>query len=586
MKRTIRRLTAETASRIAAGEVVDRPLSALKEILENSLDAGARNIEVRVEGALDRAFQVADDGIGIPRAELALALERHATSKLAGFDDLERLETLGFRGEALPSIAAVSRMKIVSAERDAEAAAFVEVEGGRITDEGEIARAAGTTVEVRDLFHNVPARRKFLHSPAGEMRSALRMIESYALAFPEVAFRLVVDGRERLELPAAAGHRERGAQLWSPRHAEQRVAATGERDGWRVEALLGLPEHARATREGQVFLVNRRWVQSPLLTQALRQAYGNLLPAGRFPAAVLWLSAPPARLDVNVHPTKREVRFADDDAVFSLVAGACARPLASLHPPFTVVRGGGPEPVWADRVREKPANQTWLGLESGGAARGAPPAALEPGAAAEAIHPVAAPVAAATEEPELWQLHRTYILAPVRGGLVIIDQHAAHERILYEEALARLHGERGASQQLLFPVLLDLSPDRFDLVLEIGPQLQQLGWDLSPLGPPTVVVQGIPSGLRSERPGQVLEDVLDGLSEDTASTAEQTLLERLARSYACHAATRAGDPLSREEMRTLVDRLFATSRPHGDPHGRVTFVRLDLDELHRRFGRT
>ncbi|MBI1798125.1 MAG: DNA mismatch repair endonuclease MutL [Candidatus Eisenbacteria bacterium] len=598
MKRTIRRLAADTASRIAAGEVIDRPLSALKEILENAFDAGARSIEIRVERALDHAFQVADDGTGIPAAEIELALERHATSKLTTLDDLDRLESLGFRGEALPSIAAVSRLKLVSAVNDAEVAALVRAEGGIVVERGEIARAPGTTVEVRDVFFNVPARRKFLSGPAGELRAATRMIESCALAFPAVAIRLTVDGRERFHWPAARDLRERCEQLWSPRHAAQRLLATGERDGVHVTAMLGLPEHARATREGQVFLVNRRWVQSPLIAQALRQAYGNLLPPGRFPAAVVWLTVPPARLDVNVHPTKREVRFADDDTVFGLIAGACAKPLASLHPPFTVVRGGAPEPAWADRVRERPSSQTWLGLETQAGA-GAPGAAAIPesadatagsrsaagsGSASGPAVSVAAR-APAEAESELWQLHRTYILAPVRGGLVIIDQHAAHERILYEEALARLQGERGAAQQLLFPVLVDLSRDHFDLLLELGPQLQQLGWDLSPLGPPTVVIQGVPSGLRTERPAQLLQDMLDGYGEDSASTADQQIVERIARSFACHAATRAGDALTREEMRTLVDRLFATSHPHGDPHGRVTFVRLDLDEFHRRFGR-
>jgi len=589
VKRTIRKLAAETASRIAAGEVVDRPLSALKEILENAFDAGARAIEVRVDRSLDHGFTVADDGAGIPSGELDLALERHATSKLSEFDDLDSLATLGFRGEALPSIASVSQLKLTSRPSEAEAAAFVMVAGGMLHERGAVARAIGTTVEVRDLFYNVPARRKFLHSPGGELRSAIRMLEAYALAFPEVALRLIVDGRERFDWAASAGHRERCEILWGARHAAQLIDAEGERNGVRIEALLGLPEHARATREGQVFLINRRWVQSPMLAQALRQAYGNLLPSGRFPSAVVWLSVPPARLDVNVHPTKREVRFADDDAVFGLVAGACAVPLSNLHPPFTVVRGTAPEPTWADRVRERPANQTHLGLEAVpplapayGTGAGAPAAA-----GSGTGSPVSAPASASvTTEPEMWQLHRTYILAPVRGGLVIVDQHAAHERILFEEAMARLTGERGASQQLLFPALVDLSRAQFDLMLELGPWLNLLGWDVSPLGPPTVVIQGVPSGLKHEHPGRLLQDILDGVSEDSGQSATQEIAERVARSWACHAATRAGDPLTREEMRTLVDRLFATSRPHGDPHGRATFVRLDLDELHRRFGRS
>ncbi len=573
---SIRRLAPETASRIAAGEVIDRPLSALKEILENALDAGAGRIEVRVQGGLERAFQVADDGVGIAADELELALERHATSKIGALEDLDHLTSLGFRGEALPSIAAVSRLTITSRRADLEGAAYIALDGGRVTAQGAAARAPGTTVEVADLFHNTPARRKFLHSPTGELRAALRLLEAFGLAFPLVSFRLVVDERQRFDWPAArgaglAGARERAAALWGPRHAEQRLAVTAERHGLVLEALLGLPEHARATREGQMVFVNRRWIQSPLIGHALRQAYGDLLPGGRFPVAALWVTIPPDRVDVNVHPTKREVRFAEDDAVFALVAGACAQHLAHLHPPFTVVYGLSPEPRWAGRVAEGPREQTSLGL---GAPAPAPPPALSTPAAEPAL------------EPELWQLHRTYILAPVRGALIIVDQHAAHERILYEEALARLENRRGEAQQLLFPALIDVEHDRFELLLELGPSLQQLGWDLSLLGPPTVVIQGIPAGLERERPGELLRDILDDLAREGGSGAGADIAERLARTYACHAAVKAGTPLALDEMRTLVDRLFATAKPHGDPHGRPTFVRLELDDLHRRFGRS
>ena len=589
MTRPIRRLSPETASRIAAGEVIERPLSALKEILENALDAEARAVEVRAEKSLDLGFSVADDGLGIAPEELELALERHATSKLASLEDLDVLATLGFRGEALPSIAAVSRLRLTSRLSALESATFVQVEGGEVIERGAAARAIGTTVEVRDLFYNTPARRKFLNSPGGELRSAIRMIESYALAKPETAFRLVVDGKERFDWASAPSRRARAAQIWGARHAEQLLQASGERGGMRVEALLGLPEHARATREGQVFLINGRWVQSPALSQALRHAYGNLLPHGRFPAAVLWLDVPADRLDVNVHPTKREVRFADDDSVFSLVAGACAQPLTRIYPPFTVVGGRNssdePQPAWADRVRETTVDPSQLGLSlTSNAGTGTVPAGADPNNSSLAEAPVANP-AAVIAEPEMWQLHRTYILAPVRGGLVIVDQHAAHERILYEEARARLVGSQGTSQGLLFPVLVDLPRAQFELLLEVGPHLQQLGWDLSPLSPPTVSIQGVPSGLRVDQPALLLQDVLDGIS-DGGPTAQDDLLERLACSHACHTAIRAGDAMSREEMRTLVDRLFATSRPHGDPHGRPTFVRMDIEELHRRFGRS
>jgi len=570
----ILRLSAETASRIAAGEVIDRPLAALKELVENALDAGAKQLEVRVERALDHLFVVADDGSGIAHDQMELALERHATSKLGALEDLDRLGTLGFRGEALPSIAAVSRLRLTSRAAGAEDAAFVAVEGGVTVARGTAARAPGTTVEVREL----PARRKFLNTPAGEIRAGLRMLESYGLAFPGTAFRLVVDDRERFAWARAPSRRERAGQIWGAAHARQLLEASGERGGIALEALLGLPEHARGNRDGMIFLVNGRWVQSPAIAQAVRQAYGNLLPGGRHPSAVVWLHVPPDRLDVNVHPTKREVRFADDSAVFSLVAAACAQPLSALHPPFTVVRGGGeePQPAWADRVRERPVDEAQLGLALPAPAP-APPGAAAPGAETVAV----------TAEPEMWQLHRTYILAPVRGGLVIVDQHAAHERILYEEARARLEGQQGTADVLLFPALADLTQDQYALLLEIGPQLRQLGWELSPLGAPTVVIRGVPSGLRVPDAPRLLRDLLDGMDDEPSTPgAQDDLLERLARSHACHTAVRAGDALTREEMRALVDRLFATRRPHGDPHGRPTFVRLELDELHRRFGRS
>ena len=588
--RSIRRLEPGTAARIAAGEVIERPLSALKELLENALDAGARSIEVRVKGTLDRGFSVADDGGGIFASDLELALERHATSKLASLEDLDRLESLGFRGEALPSIAAVSHLRLLSRPRDAAVATWIRVDGGRVVERGESGRAPGTTVEVDDLFFNTPARRKFLHTPQGELRASIRMMEALALGYPGVELRLLVEDKERFHWPAAASPRERAAAIWGVRHAEQLLDAHGERNGIRVDGLLGLPEHARTTREGQVFLVNRRWVGHPTLAQALRQAYGNLLPPGRFPVAVLWLTVPPERLDVNVHPTKREVRFAQDDELFGLVAGACAKPLTSYAPPFTVVKGhAAGEPHWADRVRERPADPSQLGLglvpAAGSRATGSPAIGAIGPAGEAAPPPVAAPGGDSTLEPEVWQLHRTYILAPVRGGVVIVDQHAAHERILYEEARERIARGTGSAQQLLFPSLVDLSRQHFDLMLEVMPWLQQLGWDLSALGPPTVVIQGIPAGLRHERPGQLLLDLLDELS-DAEKDAHADVPEKIARSWACHAAIKAGDPLTPDEMRTLIDRLFSTQTPHGDPHGRVTYVKLDLDELHRRFGRT
>jgi DNA mismatch repair protein MutL len=590
---------------------VERPLSALKELLENALDGGARRVEIRVRGGLEHHFSVTDDGIGIPRGELALALEAHATSKVRDADDLARLTTLGFRGEALPAIARVSRLSIETRARDEDEGSRLEAHAGELGVTQPLGRAAGTTVTVEDLFFNAPARRKFLRSSAGELRAAARLISAYALAFPEVAVRFEVDGRERLDAPPATDGRARAQAVLGTRFLEQCLEAEAEHPGLRLHALLGLPELARVTREAQVFLVNRRWVQSPLLSQAIRNAYGNLIPPARHPACVLALTIDPASLDVNVHPTKREVRFAHEDALFSFVSRTCAAPLSRLVPRYAPRIEVIPAPELGALVRDAgPQMPLWGGRGAGRGATAAAGSAAPPGGPAPLLAfpraGAAGPAetressALAAEEGEstkggapvrprfanLWQLHDTYILAPVSGGLVIIDQHAAHERILYESALVRLREHAGAAQQLLFPQLLDLTRAEFDLVVEIQEPLSRLGFDLAPISPPSVLLRGVPPGVASRDPAQLLRDLLDAVSEESGrQLPDDELADRLAKSYACHAAVRAGDPLGLEEMNALVDQLFATSLPHGDPHGRPSLVRLDLRELHARFGR-
>ncbi len=617
----IQRLDPRTASRIAAGEVLDRPTAALKELIVNALDAGARSIEIAVDGGLDRAFEIADDGSGMTAEELPLALERHATSKIRSLEDLDALVTLGFRGEALPSIAEVSRLAIVTRAREGEPAGHaITAAGGVAGAVSPAARAPGTTVSVRDLFFNTPARRKFLRSPAAELRLAVRLLTAYALGFPEVAFRLVVDGKPRLQLPSAVGMRDRLIALFGAHFVERVLEVREERPGFTFEAWLGVPELARVTREGQTLLVNRRWIQSAFLSQALRQGYGNLIPPGRHPAAILALTIDPATIDVNVHPTKREIRFAREDAVFSFVSQTVARPLARLAPRYLPSdrREGGPptldELTGADRRQESlfGARSAGAGGAAESAVRRGPVDVLTGGGAltggtgatglSGALRLVRAPDAdvsapatgavdreppAATRLPDLWQLHETYILAPIAGGLLIVDQHAAHERILYEEALSRFQSRASTSQGLLFAITVDLSRDEFDLLLEVQPALEALGFDLTALSPPTVAVRGVPAGIGTRDAGALLRDLLDGLGEAHGRTlARDEPWDRVAKSFACHAAVRAGERLSREEMSQLIDRLFATRVPHGDPHGRPTYVRVDLHEMNQRFGRS
>jgi DNA mismatch repair protein MutL len=597
----IRRLDAGTAAGIRAGEVVERPVSALKEILENALDAGATRIEITVRGGLEIEFAVSDDGSGISREDLPLALESHATSKIRALDDLERLVTLGFRGEALAAVARVSRLVIETRGADEDEGSRLESEAGAPGAVAPLGRAPGTTVFVRDLFFNAPARRKFLRTSAGELRAAARLISTYAAAYPEVGFRFTVNDRERFEAPPAATMSDRMAAVFGRRFVDQCLRVEEERPGIRLEAFLGVPELARVSREAQVFLVNRRWIQSPLLSQAVRHAYGNLLPPGRHPACVIDLRIDPASLDVNVHPTKREVRFSHEDQLFSFVSRAASQPLSRLTPRYEA----GTRPIQAvapaleELVRDRdPQGSLWSP---------APPLTAVPrvpervGPAETRDHAAVFPRSAGAPEPDaetpaaprpapvlanLWQLHETYILAPVSGGLVIIDQHAAHERVLYEEALERMRGASGTSQLFLIPLLVDLTRAEFELVLELMEPLTRLGFDIGAISPPSVLVRGAPALRAGRDPAQLLRDLVDGMGEDRRPLPDDELADRLAKSYACHAAVRAGEPLTIEEMNRLVDRLFATTLPHGDPHGRPSFVRVDMRELGQRFGRS
>jgi DNA mismatch repair protein MutL len=577
----IRVLHEEVVARIAAGEMIERPASVVKELVENSIDAGSTQITVIVRGAVDREVRVLDNGAGMSPADAALCVTRHATSKIEAASDLFDVTTLGFRGEALTSISDVSRFVLTTRRREDDEGTRVEVRGGERVGFEAAARAPGTTVEVRDLFHNVPVRRKFLRSPATEIRHVTRLLSSYAIAYPQIHFVLDVDGREVLGLPPVESLRERLVAIYGLGTVDRMVALQFEDRAALVRGMVGVPEIARGTREGQAFFVNRRWVASLSLGQALRAGFGDLIPHDRHPFGVVLLSVRPGSVDVNVHPTKREVRFERDREVFDAVRRGVREALRAHVPAFQASDGAGdlPASVLSRRASLAAGEGTPLGdlFKDGTGWQESLEALLSGGP----------PGAGEAAGPEglftLWQLHRRYILAQTRGGLVIVDQHAAHERILYEEALVRIRGADAAGQQLLFPQVLELTAEEFDAFTELEDRLSRLGFDVHAFGRNTVLVQGIPSGVRDWKEGQLFRDLLEEYAGESDPLASDE--ERLARSYACHAAVRAGDPLSQEEMNRLIDRLFATSTPHGDVHGRATYVRLSLEELDRRFGR-
>lgn len=570
----------EVANKIAAGEVVEGPFSVVKELIENAIDAQADEIAVDIKGAGSDLIRVADNGVGMNRDDALAAFDRFATSKLTGDTELEAISTLGFRGEALPSIAAVSRVRAVTCERHTDEGTEVVLVGGDVRDVGPGGRAAGTTIEVSSLFFNTPARRKFLKSARVETRRIMDTVSEYAILYPAIRFDVMVDGKLTLSLPAAEGVRERVAAVVGGALAKEMLAFDVREESYRASGFVGKPTIARAHRTHHVISVNGRPIRDRMLTAAIRAGYGELLPRDRFPVAFVLVEADGPLVDVNAHPTKREVRFGREREIFALVEKAVRQAFSGVEtaPTLAIPDGrerreerAGPDPAW------RAADQ----LALAGEIRETEGTILTDHEKQPGREPADGPV-----EMKFWQLHGQYIFVQTREGALLLDQHAAHERIVYESARRRLTGiaEAGPSQQLLFPVAVELSPGEWETFSEIGPLLANLGFSARSLSGRTVLLEAVPGALTRWPHEQILRDILAEVPAEKATVRELT--EGIARTFACKAAIKAGDPLSQEEMRSLVDQLFATELPYSCPHGRPTLVRLTLAELNKRFGRT
>ncbi|HXG41426.1 MAG TPA: DNA mismatch repair endonuclease MutL [Dehalococcoidia bacterium] len=558
----IRVLPREVVERIAAGEVVERPASVVKELVENALDAGARRIAVEVRGGGLELVRVTDDGCGVQPEELELAFARHATSKVACGDDLLRIATLGFRGEALPSIAAVADVEMASRPSGAEVGHWLRLEEGRPVARGQRGMASGTVVSVWRLFARHPGRRKFLRSAASESSLIAQVVSHYALAYPEVRFLLVVDGRTALSTPGSGSLRDAVAAVYGPQVASALLTVGWEREGVRVEGVVSPPQLSRASRTYQSFFVNRRWVQNRRLSFALEEAYQGLLPSGRHPIAVLDVRLPPEAVDVNVHPTKAEVRFQDEHAVLSAVARAVREALLAGAPVARAPMAAAPSPPPpADDVPSAPP--LWAV-----AAPTAPGGAPTPRRALPLLRVVG-------------QVANLYIVAEGPDGMYLIDQHAAHERVLYEEVMARRQGRGPVSQGLLTPVTVELSPAQEALLRECWDALAANGFLLEAFGERGYLLRAVPALLEAHEAAGSLLAVLDRMAQDRPPAG----VDRVAAAVACHAAVRAGKVLSLEEMRELVRRLEETEAPHTCPHGRPTMLQLRAEELAKGFGR-
>ena len=578
----IRRLPETTANRIAAGEVVERPAAAVKEMVENALDAGARRIAVTLEGGGIERILVEDDGCGMSPDDLALAVERHATSKLPEEATLFRIATLGFRGEALPSIGAVARLSITS--RPAGGAAHrIAVDGGRVADVAPASGAPGTRVEVRDLFFATPARRKFLRHPRAEAEQAIDAVRRLALAWPGVAFRVESDGREALNLPAADWE-ARIRQILGPDFAAAAVPVEAVTTTLDLRGLAALPSHTRATSVAQHLVVNSRPVRDPLLRIALRVAYRDVIEPGRHPAAALFLDIPPESVDVNVHPMKTELRFREAEHVKSALISALRRALAvgagtavavpSL-PPATGAPGFAEAPLSLAPPPGAPMVQRALGLAA--PPPGMPAPREVPAERGPEAHPLGRAVA---------QILDTYIVAEAAdGALVLVDQHAAHERLTHEALAAQLVEGGVRAQPLLLPAVVDLPAGDAERLLGAAEMLARLGLEIEGFGAGAVLVRALPALLGAPDPAPLLKDLAEQLAETGDAAALRDRLDAAVARLACHGSIRAGRRLRPEEMDALLRQMEATPRAATCSQGRPTVLRLDAAALERMFGR-
>lgn len=548
----IRRLDEAVIAKIAAGEVVDRPGGVAKELVENALDAHARRIAVEVEGGGITRLTVDDDGVGMSPDEMRLAIERHTTSKLATAEDLRHIRTLGFRGEALAAICAVARVTLTSRPVGAEEGHEIQVEEGVVTAERPAPRAVGTTVEVRDLFWNVPARRQFLDSPPAEARRVLSTLRRIVLSQPEVGFRVRCDGRDVLHLPPATSPLVRIGQVYGEAFAARLAAVEMAEPGFRLQAWFGAPELARPTRVDQHLFLSGRAVRLGVVGLGIAQVYARYLPRGQHAAFFLYLDVDPELADVNVHPRKEEVRFRSEQAVMDLLRRAALRALGGRIVAALPGRPGGPPPAWE---REAPAG-------------------------AEAVLLPGRPSAV----PEGWrvvgQAQASYILVEEDDGLEIVDQHAAHERVLFERYR---NGSDLPSQEFLVPVQIEVPFDRAEALRRALSTLRTLGVHLEPFGERAFLLRGWPAPL-AERQSRL------GFQEPIAAVAEQLLdgepaLIELWREVACAAAIRAGERLSPEEQEALIAEWKESKEPARCPHGRPVAIHLPWDELAHRLGR-
>jgi DNA mismatch repair protein MutL len=641
-KNVIEVLPQSVVEKIAAGEVVERPASVLKELVENSIDAGATRVDVAVEDAGFSLMRVSDNGCGMSREDIRRSVLPHATSKIRTADDLYSIATMGFRGEALASISAVSRMTVNSSDGETEGLGYeIIVEGGVRGEAAPASRSRGTTITVRDIFYNVPARKKFMKTPRGEQIAIVKILEQIAVPFPGIHFTVSVDGRQTLNLPAAATLRDRICSVAGNDFAAGLIECGGDGDGMSVLAYVSSPEKLQSKPRFQSLYVNLRRIDNDSVTFAVREAFAQYLGHGNRPSFFCFLDVDPNRTDVNVHPTKQQMKFDDERAVFGFIYHTVKEGLRSSEIARGDLTGGGGGylggggiiadlygngnniPNGYDNGNNIPTKYNISDNISGGYDNNninnnsnnilniynddnnipttpQQPTLYQPSLFGQASSPPQSTpesLAAISDISEAggqmpqdliqcYQIHRMFILLHIKNGILFIDQHAAHERVLYEQALADMEAGRPVSQQLLFPIVFEMSGTEKAVLVSNRESFNNLGFEISDFGGNAVSVSALPAFLKDGQAEEAIREMVRYLLDGRDPEKLKEPQKRFAAAFACGAAIKSGQKLSQEEMNALINALFSTNNPYTCPHGRPTRVRISLDELVRRFLRT
>jgi len=585
LKNRIKILPEDLTNKIAAGEVIDRPAAIVKELLENSIDAGSDEITVILKNGGKTLIQIVDNGTGMSREDAILAIQRHTTSKISSYDDLHNIQTLGFRGEALASIASVSRMEIKTILHKQSSGTLLKIEGGVVEDIIDTGGTRGTSVTVKNLFYNTPARRKFLKSDETEYRYILTTLQRFMLAYFQISFKLYHNDHQIYDLKPDEPQ-QRLIVVLGNRYKDKLVKVEDKGTLLQIWGYIGNQDSAKKSRGDQFIFLNGRYIINRALNHAVASSYGTIIPHGTFPMYALFLEIDPRRIDVNVHPSKMEVKFADERLIYDLLRSSVKRSLSSeqIIPSLT-------------SQHRYEAQQISKPIEN-----------LYPRQTAIPLYEIAPPEREITreitrsdrqEEPSIisitrfepkyertnvWQIHNQYILSEIKSGVIIIDQHVAHERILYEQALKNFEQSKPASQQLLFPQVVDLTPEEYSQMMDILPFLEKIGFIIKGFGGNTVVLEGVPSGLKISNPETILNEIIDEYKKNKSTSLD--VRDSVAKSYSCKMAIKKGESLTRDEMNLLIDQLFATQSPYFCPHGRPVIVTLSVEELDKRFGRS